>query len=380
MSRLFLPHRASASGAAAENFGCLDPDDTCPERLAELHAWLRLQAALGLRPVRAIELLRRHGQPAAALRASHPRDRLTESELDAAVAALRRCRARALPVLSPLYPPRLRRLVDAAPLLLVQGDVGLLSESCVAVVGARAPTAYGLRVAAELAGKLAEAGLVIVSGLARGIDAAAHRGALEAGGATVAVQACGLDRVYPREHRSLAQRIQETGALLSELPPGTPPRAPFFPFRNRLIAGLSRVVIVVEARERSGSLITARHGLEQGTEVMAVPGPIDAPTSVGPNRLIRDGARPVLGVSDVLEALGWRPPPQPPRDAGPSQPAPPEARAIWTELRAAPATRDELARRLGWPAQRVSAALLDLELGGHAALDRDGRWRAHTSS
>ena len=375
-----MPPRASASAAAAVNFGCLDPADARPERLAELQAWLRLQAALGLRPVRALELLRRHGRPAAALRASQPREQLTESELDAALAALRRCGARALPVLSPLYPPRLRRLVDAAPLLFVQGDVGLLSESCVAVVGARAPTAYGLRVAAELARKLAEAGLVIVSGLARGIDAAAHRGALEAGGATVAIQACGPDRVYPREHRSLAQRIQETGALLSELPPGTPPRAPFFPFRNRLIAGLSRVVIVVEARERSGSLITARHGAEQGTEVMAVPGPIDAPTSVGPNHLIRDGARPVLGVSDVLEELGWRPPPQPPRDAGPSQPAPPEARAIWTELRAAPATRDELARRLGWPVQRVSAALLDLELGGHAVLDRDGRWRANTSS
>ncbi|MEE8581603.1 MAG: DNA-processing protein DprA [Myxococcota bacterium] len=353
----------------------MDPSDDRPAQRSALRAWLRLQYALGLRPELAVELLEQHGDPVAALRAGPAVEPPSEAQLDACQAALRRCQAIALPLLSSLYPPRLRRMVDAAPLLFVQGSAQVLWEPAVSVVGARAPSAYGLAVARQLAGDLARAGLVVISGLARGIDAAAHQGALEAGGRTVAVQACGPDRVYPPEHRALAERIRKFGVMLTEFPPGTPPRAPFFPLRNRLIAGLARAVVVVEARSRSGSLITARHGLELGVDVLAVPGRIDASTSAGPNRLIREGSRPVLDVNDVLEEIGWEPRAEPEKSSGPRQPDGAEARALLSSLRGAPATRDELARRLGRRAQDLAPALLELELDGFASEDRDGRWR-----
>ena len=187
-----------------------------------------------------------------------------------------------------------------------RAPLAALAAPCVAIVGPRAPTAYGRVVARALARALASAGLVVVSGLARGVDAEAHEGALDAGGRTIAFQACGPERVYPAEHRRLAARIAASGAVVSELPPGTPPRAPHFPLRNRLISGLSLAVVVVEAREQSGTLVTARHAAEQGVDVLAVPGPIDAPTSRGTNRLLRDGAKPLLDVRDVLDAIGIR--------------------------------------------------------------------------
>ncbi len=216
---------------------------------------------------------------------------------------LARIRARLLPFSSDAYPERLRRLVDAPPLLVVRGDPSVLRAPAVAIVGARAATHYGRTVARDLAATLARAGLVVVSGLAVGVDAAAHEGALEAGGLTVAFQACGPDRVYPAVHRRLADRIARAGAVVSELPPGTPPRSPHFPLRNRLISASSLAVVVVEARRRSGSLITARHAADQGVDVFAVPGPITAPTSQGPNRLIQDGAIPLLTPTDILEPL-----------------------------------------------------------------------------
>jgi DNA processing protein len=230
-------------------------------------------------------------------------------------------------------------------------------------------------VARALGRALGGAGLVVVSGLARGVDAEAHEGALEAGGRTVAFQACGPDRVYPSVHRRLASRIAEAGAVVSELPPGAPPRAPHFPLRNRLISGLSLAVVAVEARERSGTLVTARHAAEQGVEVLAVPGPIDAATSRGTNRLLRDGAKPLLDVRDVLDAIGVRAQPSaaPPRERAAA--LSPLARAILAALSEAPTDRDGLCRRLARRPAELAAALLELELAERVAEDRDGRLR-----
>jgi len=318
----------------------LDPRDTCAERQSELRKWLRLHAAFCLAPQRGVAHLEAaNGDPARALAESGELPLGDDAALARSIAELARVGVSVLPITSSLYPRRLAALEDAAPLLMVSGDATLLERPAVAVVGARAATRYGLGVAHELGLALATSGFVVVSGLARGIDAAAHRGALEAGGATIAVQACGPERVYPPEHRELHDRIRASGAVMTELPPGYPPRAPYFPLRNRLISGLSRLVIVVEARLKSGSLITARHAAVQGRDVMAVPGPLSAPTSEGPNRLIRDGATPMLEFQDVLDQLGVRsipptptptlPPPPPPPDRGrdPGRAAPPATRA-----------------------------------------------------
>jgi DNA processing protein len=259
----------------------------------------------------------------------------------------------------------------------VRGEPEALAGPCVAVVGARAATLYGLDVARRLAGALASAGVVIVSGLARGIDAAAHEAALAAGGRTVALLACGPDLVYPPEHRRLAERIAERGAVASELPPGAPPRKVHFPLRNRLISGLSRAVVVVEARARSGSLVTARHALDQGIEVLAVPGPVTAATSEGTNALLRDGAAPALSPADVLAAAGLAAAcAQTPGSPAPGAALAAPASAILAALRQRPATRDELGRRLALAPGALSVALLELELAGRVAEDRDGRLRA----
>jgi DNA processing protein len=335
---------------------------------AEAAAWLALQRELAWRPTEAARRLARG--PRAALA---PYRRARE---EAALALLARLGARGVPLSSPRYPTRLARLTDPAPLLWVRGSVEALAAPAVAIVGPRAPSAYGRDVARSLARALAATGLVVVSGLARGVDAEAHEGALEAGGRTLAFQACGPERVYPAAHRRLAERIVARGAVVSELPPGTPPLPPHFPLRNRLISGLALAVVVVEARERSGSLVTARHAADQGVEVLAVPGPIDAATSRGSNRLLRDGARVLLEVRDVLDAIGMRvslaPAPEAARGgAGLSR----LARALLDALREAPADRDALARRLGRAPEDLAAALLELELSERIAEDRDGRLR-----
>ena len=407
-SRRSAPLRAGLSGL-------LDPRSPDPEVRRELEQWLRLQATLGLRPQRAAELLEQTGSPAAALSRSRELCPLSRAELAQRVALLQRLGVAALPLLARQYPPRLARLCDPATLLLLRGggDVELLSRPAVGIVGARAASAYGLRVARQLASELAAEGVVVISGLARGIDAAAHRGALDASGLTVAIQACGPERIYPRQNRTLAEAIARNGLLLTEMPPGTPPLPPYFPLRNRLISALARIVIVVEARLRSGSLLTARHALDQGGEVMAVPGPLGQATSEGANRLIRDGARPVLEAADVLEELGMaasplgrgyaasprkllvgdplgdhspgregsegaadatsRLPISGPGRATPRQPADPAARRILAELRREPASRDDLALRLGLPPAGLAGPLLELELEGFLAVDRDGR-------
>jgi DNA processing protein len=243
----------------------------------------------------------------------------------------------------------------------------------VAIVGSRAATAYGLSTAHALARDLARAGVVVISGLALGIDGAAHRGALEAGGRTVAVLACGPDRVYPSRHRGLARRIEGQGAIVSEFPPGTQPLPAFFPLRNRLISGMASAVVIVEARERSGSLITAGHAANQGVDVFAVPGPITAPTSAGPNRLLREGAYFALEAADILAELGV----PIPTGAAPNDFAPHTAsgRAILDALEREPATRDELGQRLARPPEQLALDLLELELAGWVVAGGDGRWR-----
>jgi DNA processing protein len=207
--------------------------------------------------------------------------------------------------LDPPYPAALGSLSDAPVVLWVAGDPAVLDGRLVAVVGSRAASPYGLEVAGRLAEDLARSGVTVVSGLARGCDAAAHRGALAGGGPTVAVLGCGADVCYPAEHAALHTEIQGNGAVVSEYPPGTPPRPGHFPLRNRLISGLSRGVVVVEASERSGSLITAGCALDQGREVMAVPGTVFGARHRGSHALLRDGARLVESAASVLDELGW---------------------------------------------------------------------------
>ncbi len=202
------------------------------------------------------------------------------------------------------YPVLLRQVPDPPAVLFVRGELRPRDELALAIVGTRHPTMYGVRQAERLAGSVARAGMTVISGLARGIDAAAHRGALAAGGRTVAVLASGVLHIYPPEHAELAQAVVAQGALVSESPPRAEPLAGTFPQRNRVISGLALGVLVVEAGDHSGALITARHAMEQGREVFAVPGRIDDRTSRGCHRLIRDGAKLVETVEDILEELG----------------------------------------------------------------------------
>lgn len=257
-------------------------------------------------------------------------------------------------------PSHLAGLPDAPDLLFCRGR--LPASPGVAVVGTRRASAYGLGLARRLGAAVGSVGWVVVSGLARGVDGEAHRGVLEAGGVGVAVLGSGLDVWYPPEHRSLGERLIETGgAVVSEYPPGTPPEGWRFPPRNRIISGLSAAVVVVEAGERGGALITARLALEQGREVFVVPGDVDRETSRGCNLLIRDGAHPVLGAEDLLEALSLvlgPPPRRPPRAASP--PDDPLVQALGQVGK----TVEELAGGLDLPVPELLARLAGLEAEG----------------
>jgi DNA processing protein len=269
------------------------------------------------------------------------------------------------------YPALLGSIYDPPRRLFVRGRrVELLRGPCVALVGARSCSGYGASVARMLGRDLARSGAVVVSGLARGIDGEAHRGALEVEGATIAVLGCGIDRDYPAVNAGLARRIEESGLIVSEYPPGTEPSPWRFPARNRIVAGLSRVTIVVEARERSGALITADFALEEGREVLAVPGEITAAVSVGTNHLIRMGAAPLLTAADALAALGLDAPPAQKHASGPA------ATVVLGVLRDGPASIDELTQRSGLGTDVVSAALVELELDGLASEEK-GVYRAH---
>ena len=219
-----------------------------------------------------------------------------------------------IPWSDPRYPGALAVIVDPPPVLWLRGSEAVLDAPAVAVVGSRGGSPYALAVAERLSSDLAERGVVVVSGLARGVDSAAHRGALSVHGRTVGVLGCGVDVVYPAEHRGLTKDVIGTGAIVSELVPGTPPRGQFFPRRNRIISGLSRAVVVIEAGEKSGSLITARCALEQGRDVLAVPGNVLNGRNRGGHALLRDGAKIVETADDILDELGLGVP----ADRGPS--------------------------------------------------------------
>jgi DNA processing protein len=271
----------------------------------------------------------------------------------------------------PAFPARLRSIHDPPAGLFVRGaaPLALLDGPSVAIVGARACSHYGTSVAASLARELAAAGVLVVSGLARGIDGAAHRGALQAG-RTVAVLGCGIDRDYPRTHASLAAEIGREGLIVSEYAPGVEPAPWRFPARNRIVAGLTLATVVVEARERSGALITADLALDEGREVLAVPGEITSQLSRGTNHLLRLGASPVTCAADVLRVLGVEPPPA--REPSALEP---RLELVRGAVADAAATADEVAQATGQGASSVAAALAELELLG-VVEEVDGVYRA----
>ena len=307
---------------------------------------------------------------------------LAEAEHEIAAAEKLGCRLVACS--SNDYPSLLKQIADPPLVLYVHGDVGVLSQHAVAVVGTRRPTAYGNAVAQRLAADLARRQLMIVSGLARGIDSAAHRGALEGQGKTVAVLGCGLDVIYPRENKALAERILESGALISEFPLGTSPQPENFPIRNRIISGLALGAVIVEAAEYSGSLITARLASEQNREVYAVPGNITSAQSFGPNLLIKQGAKLVESWTDVIEEfpaairMQLMPAPMASESTGDGQtPALFESgpnmvptlsgdqKAVYEALRPDQAVFvDSICGTVSLPQPRVLSALLELEMNG----------------
>ena len=360
------------------------PNDACPvERLpapasdgAERLARLRLVRSPRIGPVSWRRLMAEHGTAEAAIETLPERAAMAgdpgyrpcaEADARAEGRAARRAGARLVTLGDADFPDALADLPDAAPVLWMQGDAALLAAPCVAVVGTRNATSLALRMARALGRDLAAAGVTVVSGLARGVDAAAHEAALPR---TVAVHAGGLDRPYPEENAPLAARIAAEGCALSALPFGLSPRSRDFPRRNRIVAGLARAVVVVEAAARSGSMITARDALDLGREVLAVPGhPMDG-RAAGCLMLIREGATLVRSADDVLEGLDAmtveRPPaPRPEATAAPAPPLPDDLSArVLSLLAHAPVGEEALARDLGLDPARLAPTLSELELAG----------------
>ena len=361
---------------------------------ADTEFWLGLTRLEGLGVRGAHRLVEHFGSPQAAYMAS-----LTELEscgIPAPVAqsifaqaglkeaariqeASAKAACQIVPYSSGDYPPQLKQVADPPLVLYVRGDVKVLSQWAVAIVGTRRPTAYGSQVAERMAGDLAQRQLVIVSGLARGVDSAAHRGALGVAGKTVAVLGSGIDVIYPRENKRLAEQITASGALISEFPPGTSPAPENFPIRNRIISGLSLGVLVVEAAEYSGSLITARLAVEQNREVFAVPGNITSAQSFGPNHLIKQGAKLVDEWMDVVEEFRAEVRMQllPPAEASEEtaaiaksgslfeQTLTPDQKVVFEVLRAdTPLFVDAILTSVPLTQPRVMTALLELEMAG----------------
>jgi len=264
------------------------------------------------------------------------------------------------------YPVLLRYIYDPPPVLYVRGELDPAALQTIAVVGARKATPYGLAVAEKLGRDLARKGFLVVSGMARGIDSAAHRGALAGGGKTLAVLGCGLNVVYPRENRRLMEEIAANGAVISEFPMDSGPAGWHFPRRNRIISGLSRGVVVVEAAEKSGSLITVDCALEQGREVFAVPGPVTGKLSRGPHNLIKMGAKLVDNVGDILEELGIMPdtPKKDENNAHTIKGLNDAEKKLYSLLSLDPVQSEELIQRTGMTGQEVTATLLGMEIRG----------------
>ncbi len=354
---------------------------------ASLEAWLKLRAIEGVGDQTVLSLVREWQSPMAVLRASHDEliqrgcsSRLAHAiihgpdsdacrRIDRELTALQRTGIEVRTILDPSYPARLRMIPDPPPLLYISGCLTEQDELALAIVGARRATPAGRVLTEELARDLAAAGFTVVSGMARGVDAAAHRGALAAGGRTVAVLGCGIDRTYPVEHERLRREIEARGAVLSELSLGSPPHSAHFPRRNRIISGLSVGVVVTEAAINSGSLITARLAAEQGREVFAVPGFVKEETSRGTNALLKEGATLVEKAQDVIEAVV----PQLDISSRARLSCVPsgvtggdrfgkEEQLVYDALSYDPQTVDCLVELTGLPVPSVMAALLSLEL------------------
>lgn len=270
---------------------------------------------------------------------------------------------------APDYPAYLREIADAPALLYCMGRRELLNRPCLGIVGSRNATPQGVLDAEAFAHALSDAGLTIVSGMALGIDAAAHRGGLRGAGSSIAVVGTGLDRIYPARNKTLAHQLAQTGLIVSEFALGTPPLPGHFPRRNRIISGLARGVLVIEAAPDSGSLITARVAAEQGRDVFAIPGSIHSPLARGCHALIKQGAKLVESAQDVLEEMAWaiNTPPAPPPSCAPDP--------LWDAMDSAPITADALAERSGLTLDALSAKLLMLELEGRVATLPGGRYQ-----
>jgi DNA processing protein len=351
--------------------------------------WLRLQLTPGLGRIGMMRLIEHFRTPENALQAieqgwpKHLRlhDGLAkmvpqpgDSKVHKASAALEKMGGWICTFWEPAYPQSLRQIADPPALLYVCGK--LPQGRALAIVGTRHPTHCGRRFTEKLAQELAEKGVTIISGLARGIDTAAHRGALNAGGKTVAVLGCGIDKVYPRENAEIYHQITDKGALVSEYPPGSEPLACHFPGRNRIISALSVGTLVVEAARDSGSLITAEFALDQGREVMAVPGGIDRKTSYGTNLLLKQGAHPVTEATEILQILGINSAVEKQKQTNLSPPVqlPEPFVSVLSGLDLTPRHSDELAGESGLTPMELSAILLQLELQGYAEKLPGGRY------
>ena len=362
----------------------------------DLLPWLRLQLTPGLGRTGLMRLIEHFESPEKALEAAsrgwpklpNLRQGLASMvpearapEIQKALQSLKNMNGWLKTIWDSDYPQGLRHIPDPPALLY---GCGLLPKGpALAMVGTRYPTNFGRILTEQWAEELAAAGVVIVSGLARGIDAAAHRGALNGGGKTLAILGCGIDRVYPKENAWLYEKIVTQGALLTEYPPGSEPLPGHFPGRNRIISGLSEATLVVEASRDSGSLITAEFALEQGKEVMAVPGGVDRKNSYGPNLLLKQGAHPVTEASEIIEILGFKTGLQKSRSGTQAQALklPEPAGSVLSKLDLTPRHCDELAGECGLTAMELSAILLHLELQGYAEKLPEGRYirgrRAH---
>jgi len=345
----------------------------------DLQALVILNLVPGLGPVRLRALINEFGSPSAVLAApsrllartagvgsklARELAAWSESDYDRELELIRRTACRVLPYTSAAFPPSLLETYDPPVLLYLLGDLLPCDRLAVAVVGSRRASPYGLSTARRLARGLAERGVTVVSGLALGIDAAAHAGALEGGGRTIAVLGSGLANLYPRQNRKLAAEVAASGAVVSEFPLRTPPLRENFPRRNRLVSGLSLGVVVVEAARRSGALITARLAAEQGRSVLAVPGRVDNPQAEGTNALIRDGAKMVTTADDVLEEFEYLVETRPTPSGGE------KARASFSEAESAVLSSlahgelplDALIEKTGLTSTAISSILLGLEL------------------
>ena len=354
--------------------------------------WLALIRAPGIGPATALRLLARFGDPGALLAAGPMawtaaglpqalQQGLLQPDREGVARDLRWLEEDGRHLVTWLderYPPLLREIAQPPIALFCQGDPALLARRQLAIVGARAATPQGLETAAGFAGELTRCGVLVTSGLALGIDGAAHRGALAAGGATVAVCGTGPDRIFPSRHRELAHEIAQRGVLVSEFPTGTPALAENFPRRNRIVSGLALGVLVVEAAPGSGSLITAKLAAEQGREVFAIPGSIHSPLSRGPHALIRLGAKLTESVPDILEELATQLGEEfaPARRPGAAPPEiDPGRRRVLDAVGFEPTSFDRLIERLAMPVDALASALLSLELDGLIATAPGGSYQ-----